>query len=164
MDGACIIDVQFVIGKNSEYIIKELSILPENSSSPAEHKIFKPPYTKTELDDILRAQNSYNCANINGLLWECGVSEFNDIKTTLEKYKNYNIIVQGSEKKRVLAQYLPAACIFDLSNCMKSLKYWKDLPFTCAVHNNNNIQRSKCTQNNVQKIQRYLNNAEWDYP
>lgn len=167
MDGTCIIDVQFVIGKNSEYIIKELSILPETSSSPAEHKIFKPPYPRTELNENLRTQNSFNCANINGLLWECGETDFKDISATLDKYKNFNIVVQGSEKKRVLAQYMPETCIFDLSSFMKSLKYMKDFPYTCAVHNQNHatsVQRSRCTQNNIQKIQRYLNSTEWDSP
>lgn len=147
-----IIDVQFLLGKNKEFIIKELAILPVTHPT-ALYFLFKPPYPFFKLGKRTQFQNLYNCRYINGLDWYCGSVDYTAIKELLMPYQDCTIIVKGHEKKVALMNYLTSANIIDLIGEDFCLEYQQDYVHNCPYHNTG-FQR--CAINNTYKIRRYM--------
>lgn len=147
-----VVDIQFLLGKNKEYIIKELAILPINHPNPL-YFLFKPPYPFFKLGKRIQFQNLYNCRYINALDWYSGNVDYCTIKDILSAYQNFTIIVKGQEKKVILQKYLPIPTnIVDLQS-EDSLQDCPDFVHNCPHHNST---YSLCALNNVYKIRRML--------
>lgn len=147
-----VVDIQFLIGKNKENIIKELSILPVNNPSSF-YFLFKPPYPFFKLGKRTQFQNLYNCRYINALDWYSGYVDFSTIKDVLSGYQNYTIIVKGLEKKAALQKYLPATTnIVDLDEESR-LEDLHDFVHNCPYHD---ASYKRCAINNTYKIRRVL--------
>lgn len=147
-----IVDVQFLLGKNKEYIIKELAILPVTQPTPY-YFLFKPPHPFFKLGKRTQFQNLYNCRYINGLDWYCGNTDYSAIKEVLAPYQACTIIVKGAEKQVALLKYLPHSNIIDLINEDFCLEDQQDFVHNCPYHNTS-FQR--CAINVTYKIRRYM--------
>lgn len=147
-----IIDIQFLLGKNKEYIIKELAILPSTHITPL-YFLFKPPYTFFKLGKRIQFQNLYNYRYINALDWYCGNVDYSSIREVLAAFQSYTIIVKGHDKKVALMTYLPNTNIIDLSSADFCLEDHQDFTHNCPYHHSS-FQR--CAINNTFKIRRYM--------
>lgn len=150
--GTVIVDIQFLLGKNKEYIIKELAILPVTHPT-ALYFLFKPPHPFYKLGKRNQFQNLYNCRYINALDWYCGNVDYSLIKEVLNPYQDCTIIVKGNEKRAALMKYLPDSNIIDLKLEEFRLEDQQDFVHNCPYHNES-FQR--CAVNHTYKIRRYM--------
>lgn len=148
-----IIDIQFVIGNEKEYFIKELAIL-NFESLVAENYIFKPRFHYSKLNTQARIQDYYNYKNINGLRWMDGTLKYENIFDILQKLSDKALIVKGYDKKQILRFYLPTTKIIDLEMSQNLESYTTNSKNYCNLHK----QRLKlrCASNNVLKIKQYM--------
>lgn len=151
-----IIDIQFVVGNEREYYIKEIAILDLETLKLSNY-IFKSKFAYSKLNSLARSQNFYNFKNINGLRWADGRLKYGEIINLLSAFKEKNIIVRGVEKKKELQKYLPTSNIIDLE-MNKSLEICEDPGVCCKIHENRFNLR--CATKNVLKIKQYINECE----
>lgn len=149
---AFIIDIQFVVGNEKEYYIKELAVLDLETSS-IYHQIFKPKFVYSQLSIEAKRQDYFNYKNINGLRWSDGCLDYGEISNWLNMFTGKNIIVRGIDKKRVLQKYLPKTNIIDLE-MSKSLYSCKDPGICCYIHKRRLDLR--CATKTVLKIKQYI--------
>lgn len=150
-----IIDIQFVIGNDKDYFIKELAIL--NFESPvAENYIFKSKFHYSKLNSQARFQDFYNYRNVNGLRWKDGTLKYEKLFGILQKLTDKVLIVKGAEKKQTLHSFLPTTKIIDLEMYKNLESCSTNSEIYCNLHK----QRLKlrCAFNNVFKIKEYMIN------
>lgn len=149
-----VLDIQFLFGKNKEYIIKELAILPVTHSTP-QYFLFKPPFPFFKLSKRNQYQNLYNCRYINALDWYCGSVDYSALSDILTQYQNSTIIVKGSEKTDAIIRYLPGANIIDIQEEVEEIRFEDEHDFVhnCPYHSTG-FQR--CAINNVYKLRRLM--------
>lgn len=147
-----IVDLQFVVGNEKTYHLKELVILKGNSTS-RKHYLFKPPFPECELNTKTQWQNNYNYQNINKLSWSQGYVAYDFVPRAIAELEDYKtIIVKGEQKKLYLEQYLPSAEIIDLDiGC--SLDTLPVYDHDCPVHESS---FPRCAVANVFKILLYM--------
>lgn len=154
-----IIDIQFVVGNEKEYFIKEMAIF-ELETAKSYNYIFKSKFHYSKLNTHAKIQNYYNYKNINGLLWKDGDLNYQEISNVLNKFISKTIIVRGEDKKRVLKYYLPTTSIIDLEMNI-GLESCDDPGVCCSLHKYRPMLR--CAYRNIFKIKQYLSNNKMKY-
>lgn len=151
-----LIDLQFINGNNKQLFVKELSyMLPDTAN--VEHFIFKPPYPEQELNDSTKHQLNYCYNNINGFKWNDGITDYLELFSILNDFKDYDIVVKGLQKKKFLEKYLPNTPIFNL-DMKKSINQFYNYKTKCQIHEKNDIKR--CGISNVLRIFVYMEKSE----
>lgn len=152
MDGKfLIVDLQFVIGNNNQYYLKEMAT-NHNTSIITMLYHFKPPYPKEELNVIAKNQNNYNQENINGLNWSDGQINYNDIPAIMESFSIYDkIYVKGLQKKTFLEKYLTNQ-IIDWENDIPPLTKLLNYDSYCQIHLKSDSHKKKCAVKNCINI------------
>lgn len=142
-----VLDIQFIVGNNNQKFVKELVILQSGSIIPDIY-YFKPPYPKEELNSKALWQLNYNHKFINGLLWEDGIIDYNQLPSILSLLNDMKIFVKGVEKIRFLKLYIKNADfvqpdipkLADLQRYKIKCKFHGELPnVRCAVENTMNM-------------------------
>lgn len=148
-----ILDIQFLLGKDRNYIAKEISILHADGMTP-KHFLIKPPYSLNVLDSKIRRQNDYNLRNINGLCWNSGNEDFLYVKCLLSTFlKSKIVIVKGCEKKTFMMKHFPSLIIKDIGEVFK-LDKQMDYTHNCSFHHH--LKSKRCAINNVFKIHSWI--------
>lgn len=150
-----IVDLQFIIGNNNQYFLKEIAFVAESSLIPILH-VFKPPYPKEELCENMKKQNSFNKRNINGLSWEEGNIEYSEVGSVLRSYLGSfcTIYVKGLQKKEFLCKYLPTSVeIINLDDSIPSLQKLQKFSSFCPFHDSNQL---RCAVKNVMNVYMHL--------
>lgn len=146
-----IVDVQYVSGNNCHYFVKELAILPFGSIYPKFY-FFAPPYPKQELSSRANQQNQFEVANINGLDWGEGETNYNDLPGILEYFANATIYVKGKMKENLIRKYLPTTEILQLD--IPSLSKLQNYQQYCNVHSTRSS--SRCAVQNCVNMYLYI--------
>lgn len=149
-----VLDVQFLLGRNKENIIKELAILPVTHPTP-KYFLFKPPFPFFKLSKRNQYQNLYNCRYINALDWYCGNVDHSALSDILTTYQSSTIIVKGLEKKAAIIKYLPGANIIDIQEEIEVIRFEDahDFVHNCPYHS---VGFQRCAINNVYKLRRLM--------
>lgn len=150
------VDFQFVVGNGGQYFIKEMATLKQGSLL-AEFYLFKAPYPKQELSYEISHQNEYNRKNINGLDWEIGTIEYNNLLSIFKNLETYTIFVKGKEKKAVLVKYLPNTTkIVDIGFDMPKLSELQNYTVFCTVHTTVQQNTKRCALKNCFNMYMYM--------
>lgn len=101
-----IVDFQFCHGNHKSIFMKELAFICGTSIVP-NHFLFRPPFNIKELTNEACRTNVY-CKNfVNGLDWEDGDVDYNEVESVLMPLDEYKyIFVVGRDKKQFLQKYL----------------------------------------------------------
>lgn len=153
-----LLDIQFLIGENGDYIAKEVGYLDTRMLLPEPvNIIFKPPYPFNRLSTTHRLRNGFINFNINGLRWEDGDLEYDELDDYLEQFNGKTILVCGRDKKTFLQRILKTSIIVDLekSNGI-TLSKLDDPELVCKIHNQPERANKRCTKNNVFKLFFYM--------
>lgn len=149
-----LLDCQFILDNNKNYIIKEMAYKFHNSEK-YKHYIFRSPLNLNSIPKKVRQQNYFIYKNINGLHWKDGSVDYSKLRDILWGIKENKIYVRGLEKIKVLKRYNTDLDIIDL-DMDESLKNYDDI-LLCTHHNYK--KQSRCALNNIFKLELYLNKS-----
>lgn len=149
--GSVILDIQFVVGNNGQYFAKEVSILRTGSVMPDLY-FFKSPYPQEELQLKYKLQNEFNFKNINGLKWNSGIIDYNELPNLLSTLASFKIYVKGLEKKQFIQKYLSKSKIINLN--IPKLSELENFYTSCKIHNADHHLR--CAVQNSVNIYLYM--------
>ena len=91
-----ILDIQGFKSSDNEFIVKELFILKETSSSSF---LFKPPFDKDKLSAKAKRSNQYCTDNFHGLDWDSGEVPYCEMEEIIKSFcKDSKVVCKGSEK------------------------------------------------------------------
>lgn len=145
-----IIAIQFVCGSNGQYFVKELAVLPFESTLPVVHH-FAPPYPYQELHPKARRQNDFDVTNINGLRWCDGDVDYNRLPEILAEFNETTIYVKGAIKESFLKKYLPNVNVIQLE--IPKLRELKNFKTTCRIHDP--LPTTRCAAQNCINLYMY---------
>lgn len=146
-----IVDIQFICGNRGQCYVKELAILPHGCLIPFVYH-FAPPYPREELSFKARLQNNYDFRNINGLNWNDGNIEYNQLANFLSQIKDSLIYVKGEAKEQFIRKYLPDANIQQLK--IPKLSSLQQFETSCEIHGR--LPQLRCAVQNCVNIYLYL--------
>lgn len=148
---AAVVDMQFVVGNNAQLFVKEIVILPCGSFIPEQYYL-KPPYPREELNVKAVRQENYNARYINGLRWDGGNIEYNQLAKILLPLETSKIYVKGEEKAKFLRKYLPGVEIIDLN--IPKLSSLDSYKIKCNIHAEGS--KLRCAMQNCFNIYMHL--------
>lgn len=148
-----IVDMQFAVGNNLEYLAKEFVFMFLNSATPRQYH-FAPPFPQHELTVQAAAQNNFNLRNINGLGWSDGNVPYDVLESLICKLAEFIIIVKGRAKRLFLLNVIPNARIIDLDSEFRLSDYIRKPYIDCVIHRKRNL---RCSIEHVHAIYNYLN-------
>ena len=152
-----IVDVQGFQYKDSDFICKELTLLPVESCSSEIHIFFKFCIKFEHLEKLLQRQANYLTSHVHGLIWEKNKNdeeEYTNLSSLLLQsgiHKKSQIIVKGLQKKRWLEKILPDFSIMNVEDigCPSLFSLKKENKYHCGKHINNNLS---CAYQNAHLI------------
>lgn len=155
---SAIIDIQCVVGANSKYFIKEMSVLDINIWS-TQHWIFK--HSSSIQDDKSLMTNKWLERHYHKIPLEFGDVEFKEISKILNLLIFQEIYVKGEQKQIILKEYLPNVTITNLEDIgcprLEQLCIEDTLP-RCIYHSN--LNPKQCTFYKVFMLKKwFINNS-----
>lgn len=149
-----IMDIQFIQGNHGQYFAKELAILKHETVEPMIF-YFKPPYPENELDEKTKWRQKFTYKNINGLKWNDGGIDYNNISQILSIYTNSIIYVKGLQKANFIKNYIDklSTNIIDLED-IPNLQKLKKFQISCKVHGG--LLALRCAAQNCINIYLYM--------
>lgn len=150
---AVVLDIQFVVGNKQQYFAKELAILQNGRLTPDVYYL-KPPYPLEELDAKAKWQNEFTCRNINGLDWDVGDLDYNELKNVLSSLTGRTIYVKGEQKEKFIQKYLPqSTAVINLD--IPRLKNLQQFKVPCKIHTEEQFP-ARCAVQNCTNIYLYM--------
>lgn len=158
-----VLDIQFLIGSNGEYIPKEISF--KCGLLHPETYLLKPQLNWEQLSAQIRRRNRYLFYKVNGLQWNDGDIQFEEVAMSLKKMAQYTFCVVGKDKKNFLGRHIPGLNIIDLEAeyGMSFSKIQQPNNLRCGYHSIVDLNIIRCSLNNVSKIFDEMNNREMFY-
>jgi hypothetical protein len=105
--------MQFVLGVNNKYMIKEMSIV-DIETWATQHWIFK--HSKSMEDNKSPKTNKWLGHYYHQLAIEYGDIEYEELSRILNSLKFGCIYVKGEQKKQVLMEYIPHVALINIED------------------------------------------------
>lgn len=112
---SAILDVQCVLGGNSTYMIKEMSVAAVDCLA-VQHWIFKNLPTSTRRDVKSKAVNSWLHRNYHQLSMHCGDVEYAEIERILKSLQFQRVYVKGEQKVQIVKRFIPDADVVNMED------------------------------------------------
>jgi len=109
-----ILDIECVLGTNSKYLIKEMSVIDTNSCA-TQHWLFKHS-SSTVQNAKSRRVNLWLLRNYHQLSLDCGDVEYKEIERILNSLKFDIIYVKGEEKRQIIEKFIPQIKVINMEN------------------------------------------------
>jgi len=163
MMASAILDIQCVLGPNSKYLIKEMSIVDIDGWA-SQHWIFKHTRTR-ENSSKVNATNMWLFYNYHQLSSVCGDVEYSEIGKILKSLNFECIYVKGEEKRQIIQDFLPDVKIHEMGedlDCPRpdqlhgQLTENIDRQPCCLYHKD--LNRALCTYNRVFTLLKWFKN------
>jgi len=137
MMASAILDIHCILGPNSKYLIKEMSIVDIDGWA-SQHWIFKHPRSRENTSKV-RAVNMWLYRNYHQLTPVCGDVEYSEIGKIFKSLHFQSIFVKGEEKRRIIEDFLPDVKIHEMGEDL-------DCPRLDQLHERltENIHRQPC--------------------
>lgn len=152
-----ILDIQCILGANSKYLIKEMSIVDINSRA-SQHWIFK--HTQTPYSAKSKAVNMWLFRNYHQLSLDCGDVEYSEIGRILKSLNFECIYVKGEEKRVIIQDFIPRVKIIEMGTDLECPRLnqlqpartagniHRELRLPCCIYHKN-LDYTQCTYNRV---------------
>lgn len=144
-----LLDFQYLRGNGNQIFIKELGYMFTNSIVP-EYFLFKPPYDEAELTKRTKSQNDFNYQYINGLSWNSGYLDYNNLRKVLKFDDTLLVLVKGYEKKRFLEKYISNVKAIEMPGRLTS---YDSFLHNCPTHP---LSYNRCVLNHLFQMLIYL--------
>jgi len=158
---SAILDIQCVLGPNSKYMIKEMSVV-DLEGLASQHWIFK--HSRTSNTAKIEAVNMWLFRNYHQLSWDCGDVQYTEIPRILNSLHFECIYVKSEEKRQIIEGFLPDVKICEMGgdlDCPR-LDQLHEAGFAgniqrepCCLHHKN-LNYTQCTYNRVFKLLKWF--------
>ena len=158
---SAILDIQCVLGPNSKYMIKEMSVV-DLEGLASQHWIFK--HSRTPNTAKIEAVNMWLFRNYHQLSWDCGDVQHTEIPRILNSLHFECIYVKGEEKRQIIEGFLPNVKIYEMGvdlDCPR-LDQLHEAGFAgnkqhepCCLHHKN-LNYTQCTYNRAFKLLKWF--------
>jgi len=108
---SAILDIQCVLGTNSKYLIKEMSVIDTDTWS-AQHWIFK--HRNNTQDAKSQRTNKWLEQNYHDLSMEYGDVEYEEIDRILNSLNFEQIYVKGEQKQKIINNFIPYTTVINI--------------------------------------------------
>lgn len=151
-----ILDIQCILGANSKYLIKEMSIVDINSRA-SQHWIFK--HTQTPYLTKSKVVNMWLYRNYHQLSLDCGDVEYSEIERILKSLNFECIYVKGEEKRMIIQDFIPQVKIIEMGADLECPRLnqlhvktvgnvYRELRLPCCIYHKD-LDYTQCTYNRV---------------
>lgn len=151
-----IVEIQCLIGKNSQPIIKEMCFIPVSDPYRSDLYLLKPPHNWHCLDAKEKKTNVWLEKNYHRLKWSDGYAEYSELMDILLMHTTEysNVLSKGLEKSQLLSNLLDREVI-NLDDYMpgKISNFPLNEHFDCAYHGESN---GECAYKNALRIRQWL--------
>ena len=108
---SAILDIQYVLGTNSKYLIKEMSVIDTDAWS-AQHWIFK--HRNNTQDAKSQRTNKWLEHYYHDLSMEYGDVEYEEIDRILNSLNFEQIYVKGEQKQQIISNFIPHVTVINI--------------------------------------------------
>jgi hypothetical protein len=140
---SAILDIQCVLGTDSHYLIKELSVIDTETYS-TQHWIFK--HDKSTQDAKSRRTNTWLEHFYHDLSLEYGDVEYEEIGRILNSLKFDQIYVKGEQKQKIISEFVPHIMVINIEDlgCPRLNQLCAEGNFPCCIFHIN-LNPKHCT-------------------
>jgi hypothetical protein len=160
MMSSAILDIQCVLGPNSKYLIKEMSVV-DLEGLASQHWIFK--HSRTPNTSKIEAANMWLFRNYHQLSSDCGDVQYSEIEKILKSLHFECIYVKGEEKRQIIQDFIPNVEIIEMGadlDCPRLDQLHagpgKNLQPCCLYHMD--LDSAQCTYNRVFALLKWFKN------
>jgi len=158
---SAILDIQCVLGSDSKYLIKEMSVV-DLEGLASQHWIFKHIRTRENTSKV-NAVNMWLYRNYHQLSSVCGDVEYSEIGKILKSLHFDCIYVKGEEKRQIIQDFIPNVEIIEMGadlDCPRLEQLHagssKNIQPCCLYHMN--LDSAQCTYNRVFTLLKWFKN------
>jgi len=154
---SAILDIQCVLGVDSKYLIKELSVI-DTETWATQHWIFKHDNAQNTTS---RRTNKWLEQHHHGLSMGYGDVEYEEIDRILSSLKFSYIYVKGAQKQKIIEEFIPHTTIINIEEMgcprLNQLCIEDNLP-CCIFHMN--LNPKQCTFYRIFALRKwFINNT-----
>jgi len=151
--GAAVLDIQCVLGANSKYVIKEMSVIDVDSWT-TQHWIFKHTFNSLHVNKWLER-------NYHQIPIQYGDVEYKELERILHSLKFDYIYIKGEQKRQIIRELIPRVEVINLEDIgcprLNELCDEDSLP-NCTFHMKLNTRH--CTFRRVFALKKwFINNS-----
>jgi hypothetical protein len=131
---SAILDIQCVLGVDSKYLIKEMSVI-DTETWATQHWIFK--HSNSTQDVNSKRTNKWLQQHYHKLSLDFGDVEYEEIDRILNSLKFKYIYVKGEHKQKIIIEFIPHTIVINLEEIgcprLNQLCFDNELP-CCIFH------------------------------
>lgn len=153
-----ILDIQCVLGVNSKYVIKELSVIDTDSWS-TQHWIFKHAFNVQ--NNKSRSVNKWLERNYHQIPLEYGDVEYEELDRILNSLKFERIYIKGEQKQQMIKEFIPHVYVVNIEElgCPRLDQLCDEESLPCCIFHMN-LNPKHCTFRRVFALRKwFINNS-----
>lgn len=155
---SAIIDIQCTVGKNSKYMIKEMSIVDIETWSIG-HWIFK--HTRDTQDEKSLNVNRWLETHYHEIPLEYGDIQYDEICRILNSFNFKCIYIKGEQKKNIIKEFVQHTSIINLEemSCPRLNQLCIEDTMPCCIYHMK-LNHKQCTLHKVFTLRKwFINNC-----
>ena len=157
-----VLDIQCILRSDSEYMIKEMSVIELDNQLSMQHWIFKNSYSAQNTKSL--RVNKWLERNYHQLSLEYGDIEYKEINRIINSLKFNNIYVKGEQKKQIIKEFIPHVNVINVEDfgCprMDQLQNADNTTTPCCIFHMN-LNPKYCTFYRVIVLRKWIINLNY---